>query len=236
MLSRHDHWRGRSAHVASRRAAVIAAGAALLLCDEALASGARGPASTLGVLMLAGPLLLLRESPGGLIGSAWVMGTLLAGVVWLCRTHPIPAWFARSAATVVRLRRPGIPSSAIGPPNTEERPAVLDAARRCFVELQAAWDLRDATALRARTTPEMYAELLTELDRRAGAPDRTDVVTLDAELLALECIGTREVASVAFSGMIRESADAGAAPFREVWMLVRDAGADWRLARHQTLL
>ena len=54
--------------------------------------------------------------------------------------------------------------------------------------------------------------------------------------IGLETIGIREVASVAFSGMIRESAEAGAKPFHEVWMLVRDAGADWRLARHQALL
>jgi hypothetical protein len=64
------------------------------------------------------------------------------------------------------------------------------------------------------------------------------VVTLDAALLALEKIGSDYVASVEFSGMIRESSDAGAAPFKEVWMLTchKDHLPAWRLARHQALL
>src|SRR6185295_14236 len=110
--------------------------------------------------------------------------------------------------------------------------------RRCFVEMQAAWDVRDVAVLRARTTASMFEELDAELARRGPGPDRTDVVTLNAELIGLERHGSREVASVVFSGMIRESADAGAAPFREVWMLTAedDAASDWRLARHQALL
>ena len=46
------------------------------------------------------------------------------------------------------------------------------------------------------------------------------------------------VVSVEFSGLLRESAEAGAVPFRELWLLTqskREAAA-WRLARHQALL
>ena len=73
---------------------------------------------------------------------------------------------------------------------------------------------------------------------RGPGPNRTDVVTLDAVLLALEKIGPRYVASVEFSGMIRESSERGAAPFKEVWMLTcsEDEMRDWRLARQQALL
>jgi hypothetical protein len=212
--------------------AALAMVAALGLCDDAAAAALRGPVATLGALVLAAPLLVLRVWPVGL-APLWIVGTLLAAAVWLCRTRPLPAWFAFRPVPTVRRRRvpfaPALPAAADGA-------AVLDSVRRCFLDLQAAWDARDTTALRARTTADMYAELQDELAQRGTPRDRTDVVTLEAELLALECIGAREVASVAFSGMIRESADAGAAPFREVWMLVRDAGADWRLARHQALL
>jgi hypothetical protein len=238
--------KGASAAGTRRRATgailAVAACATLALCDEAAAASLRGPASALGALALAAPLLLLREWPGHASGSWWVMGTLLAAAVWLCRTQPLPAWFPRSPAAFTRLGRLRIegwlrietPTEPTAP--QDDAGAALDAARRCFLELQAAWDVRDVAVLRARTTTPMFEELEAELVRRGPGPDRTDVVTLHAELIGLERDGSREVASVAFSGMIRESADAGAAPFREVWMLVRDANADWRLARHQALM
>jgi predicted lipid-binding transport protein (Tim44 family) len=45
------------------------------------------------------------------------------------------------------------------------------------------------------------------------------------------------LASVEFSGFIRESAEHGAVPFRELWMLARtkDEASPWRLARQQSL-
>jgi len=230
----------------------LAACAAAVLCDDASAATLRGPASTLGVLALAGPLLLLRDWPGGLASSLGLVGTLLAGAIWLCRTRPLPAWFPWSPAARLAMRAPrhGRRWQAEGARVTrtagsrapgharlrDDANLALEAARRCFIDLQAAWDAQDEPGLLARTTPEMYRELQSERARLGAAPNRTDVVTLEAELLGLEVMGSREVASVAFSGMIRESPDAGAMPFREVWMLVRDAGADWRLARHQALL
>jgi len=214
----------------------VAATASFLLCDEASAAGLRGPASTLGLLAVAGPLLLLREWPSGFAGSWLAVGMLLAGAVWLCRTRPLPAWFLRSPAARVAVWRPSLRTPVSPDALRDPSAVVLDAARRCFLELQVAWDAHDDTALWERTTPEMYRELRAERARLGNTPNRTDVLTLEAELLGLETIGVREVASVAFSGMIRESAEAGAEPFREVWMLVRDAGADWRLARHQALL
>ena len=104
--------------------------------------------------------------------------------------------------------------------------------------LQAAWDLGDLERLRAHTTPQMFDDLLQELPMRGTGPNRTDVLTLDAVLLGFEQIDSRYVASVEFSGMIRESAECGAAPFKEVWMLIcaGDEMRDWRLARQQALL
>ena len=84
----------------------------------------------------------------------------------------------------------------------------------------------------------MLSDLLQELTMRGEGPNRTDVVTLEASLLSLENWDGRHVANVQFSGMIRESAELGAAPFKEVWMLTcsEDEVAVWRLARQQALL
>jgi predicted lipid-binding transport protein (Tim44 family) len=114
---------------------------------------------------------------------------------------------------------------------------VLEAARARFLRLQAAWDAGDVQALGHLTTPAMLEELLPVLTTRGGGPSRTDVITLHAELLGLEELGAAYLASVEFSGLIRESAEQGAVPFRELWMLAceKDGSPSWRLARQQAL-
>ena len=116
--------------------------------------------------------------------------------------------------------------------------AVLEAARSRFLRLQAAWDAGDVQALGHLTTPDMLQELLPVLRNRVGGPSRTDVITLHAKLLDLEELGAGWLASVEFSGLIRESAEQGAVPFHELWMLAaaKDGAPSWRLARQQALL
>lgn len=115
---------------------------------------------------------------------------------------------------------------------------VLEAARSRFLRLQAAWDAGDVQALGHLTTPDMLQELLLVLANRVGGPSRTDVITLHATLLDVEELGAAWLASVEFSGLIRESAEQGAVPFRELWMLAaaKDGAPSWRLARQQALL
>jgi predicted lipid-binding transport protein (Tim44 family) len=83
----------------------------------------------------------------------------------------------------------------------------------------------------------MLQELLAVLTTRAIGASRTDVVTLHAELLDIEELGAAWLASVEFSGLIRESAERGAVPFRELWMLAatKEGAPSWRLARQQAL-
>ncbi len=106
-----------------------------------------------------------------------------------------------------------------------------------FVRLQAVFDAGDRKDLREFTTPEMYAELVLQIDERAGAENKTDVVTLDATLLGIESTAQEHVASVRFTGMIREEAGDAAKPFDEVWNLVKPATGEggWVLAGIQQL-
>jgi Tim44-like domain len=115
--------------------------------------------------------------------------------------------------------------------------ALLAMARDRFVTLQRAWDRGDVDALRALTTEVMLDELLAQLPERGPGPNRTDVLSLEARLLAHDRLGALELASIEFSGIVRESPERSATPFREIWMLARDGGEqDWRLARQQALL
>jgi predicted lipid-binding transport protein (Tim44 family) len=111
----------------------------------------------------------------------------------------------------------------------------IHGAKVYFVRLQAAFDNNRADDLREFTSPEMFAELSLDLMQRGQEKQTTDVVTLDARLLGVEKTGddaATELASVKFEGMLRESSDAAAAPFVEVWNFTRpaDRSAGWVLA------
>lgn len=115
--------------------------------------------------------------------------------------------------------------------------ALLQLARDSFVQLQAAWDAADEQTLATFTTEPLMADLRQQLAERGPAPNCTEVLSLKAELLALEELREAFVASVEFSGLIRERVDSGAAPFRELWLLAQPKAAPphWRLAGVQSL-
>jgi predicted lipid-binding transport protein (Tim44 family) len=106
-----------------------------------------------------------------------------------------------------------------------------------FIRLQAAWDRADVNDIREFTTPEMYAEMKMELQERGASANNTDVVSIDAELLGVETVGNDYLASVKFTGMIREDENAPAAPFTEVWNLSKPVTGEggWVLAGIQQL-
>jgi predicted lipid-binding transport protein (Tim44 family) len=60
---------------------------------------------------------------------------------------------------------------------------------------------------------------------------------LEAKLLSIEDITEAYLASVEFSGLIREDASAGPNPFREVWSITRpkEGNGGWLVAGVQAL-
>jgi predicted lipid-binding transport protein (Tim44 family) len=115
--------------------------------------------------------------------------------------------------------------------------AFLRVAKLHFVRLQAANDAGNLDDLREFTSPEVFAEIKLQLDERGPAAQKTDVVQLDAELLEAVTEGRRHVASVRFHGLIREQADAVAAPFDEVWVLTKPVSGErgWVIAGIQQI-
>jgi predicted lipid-binding transport protein (Tim44 family) len=117
----------------------------------------------------------------------------------------------------------------------------LTAAKRNFVTLQDAWDRSDITTLRSMMTDDMVQEIRGQLAERethtGGQANKTEVVMLDAHLLGIEELPDVYMASVEFSGMIREDVSAGPSPFREVWNMTRpvSGSAGWLVAGVQAL-
>jgi len=92
-------------------------------------------------------------------------------------------------------------------------------AKLNFTQLQAANDRRDLSAMRDFMTPGLYAEIAAQVAAAGSAPQKTEVVTLNAEVLEVVTEGDAYIASVRFSGAIREQADALPESFSEVWHL-----------------
>jgi predicted lipid-binding transport protein (Tim44 family) len=135
-------------------------------------------------------------------------------------------------------RAQAVVSPAINvPPGFEIEPFVRQA-QSSFLRLQAANDDRDLADLRDTTTPEVYAELAMQMRERGDAPQKTDVITLDAQLLEVVVDGEQMVASLRYSGTIRETVGGPVTPFDEVWHLRRSARAandPWLIAGIQQL-
>jgi len=117
----------------------------------------------------------------------------------------------------------------------------LTAAKTNFITLQAAWDKSDIASLRAMMTDDMLGEIRSQLAEReahtGGPVNQTDVVMIDASLLGIEDLGDDYMASVEFSGMIREDQSAGPRPFREVWNMTKPKSgtSGWLVAGVQAL-
>ena len=117
----------------------------------------------------------------------------------------------------------------------------VSAANQNFIHLQDAWDRSDIPALRAMMTDTMLAEIKVQLaEREAQAPgqvNKTEVVSLQAQLLGIEELENEYLASVEFTGMIREDPSAGPSPFREIWNMGRSKQGEmgWLVAGVQAL-
>lgn len=157
-------------------------------------------------------------------------------------------WERASMATDAARHAPGIQiGAALGVHSTWGIPEGFDvegfvtAAKRNFITLQDAWDRADLVVLRSMMTDEMLGEIKSQLAERekqlGGQPNRTEVVMLQAQLLGIEDLGADYMASVEFSGVVREEPSAGPNPFREVWNMTKpkNGSSGWLVAGVQAL-
>ena len=78
----------------------------------------------------------------------------------------------------------------------------------------------------------MFAEIQRERERLGGA-QYTEVVRIQAELVTIQRDGDLAVASIRFSGLIREDAQGVAEEFSEIWHVQHvwdTAEGDWLIA------
>jgi len=144
-----------------------------------------------------------------------------------------------------RANEPFIPASAGGTAAattatvaTTNVPADFDVdgflrqAKLNFIRLQAANDRGDMEDIRQFCSPAMAAEIQMQFQERNQLAQETDVVQLEAALLDVSTEAGQAMASVRFSGLIREEAGAAAEAFSEVWHLSKpvDGSRGWSIA------
>lgn len=132
-------------------------------------------------------------------------------------------------------------SQSWGVPQDFDQEGFLAASKGNFIRLQDAWDRSDMVSLRAMMTDDMLEQIKQQLADREQSGDsavsKTEVVVLEAQLLGIEEMESEYMASVEFSGLIREDDSAGPNPFREVWNITRPKSGPggWLVAGVQAL-
>jgi predicted lipid-binding transport protein (Tim44 family) len=191
--------------------------------------------------------LLGHGGMGDMLSSLLMMALVGFAVVFVLRllTRPKDAGNMQYAGAGNEPAAAPPPSlaPAIGAQPRPNIPAGFDTdgflrqAKLNFVKLQAVHDSGKLGELREFTTDSMFESIKQDLLQHGAVGQQTDVVTLDADLLEALTEGDTHWASVRFSGMIRESANAQPESFEEIWNLAKPVSGTtgWVLAGIQQL-
>lgn len=200
-------------------------------------------------LVVFGILFIVRRMRGGAVKPAMQSASGTQGAFNRSSDSPASAqntWRQASqpvadsaAAPVAAASLAAVPAPPVDEkwfiPGDFDTPSFLANAKKQFIEIQAVWDSGDVNKLTDYLTDDLIAEFKPQLLARENEPTQTDVVLLNAELLGIEAVSGGHLASVRYSGMLRESKDTEAFRFEEVWNLYKGNGAGWLLAGIQQI-
>jgi predicted lipid-binding transport protein (Tim44 family) len=183
---------------------------------------------------------------GGALGS--ILMIVLAGIAVMFlismfrRKQQAPMQYAGAGAPYVgspeQVQQPigggnsPAPVAAANIPADFPVESFLRSAKTSFIRLQAANDRKDLSDIREYTTPEMFAEVSMQLQERGNAPQKTDVLSVNADLLEVVTENEHAIASVRMSGQLSEN-NGTAESFDEIWHVQKDLNdpkAVWLLA------
>jgi predicted lipid-binding transport protein (Tim44 family) len=175
--------------------------------------------------------LFLNNGLAGMLAGLLVIGLLIAAAVFAARAlrgrfAQQPLQYAGAGGAEPPLSRlPGGAGANSVAATTTRIPAGFDAtgflrhARLNFVRLQEAHDRKDLTLMRDFLAPGLYREIEADIRAAGDAPQHTEVLTLEAEIVDVAEESGSYIVSVRFSGLIREVPDQEGASFRETWHL-----------------
>lgn len=180
-----------------------------------------GPLAGLAAGGLLASLFMGKGIGGGILSWLLILGGVF--MLWMFirnRLRPAPQFsvptennFAHNTAQFTPVQN-AIPSTESTGFDTA---AMMRDAKVQFIRLQAAYDTKNLADIREFTSPEVFAEIQLQLQERGDAPNHTEVVKLDAEILDITTEFQQTIVSLSFSGLIRENPNEEAVPFKETW-------------------
>jgi Tim44-like domain len=122
--------------------------------------------------------------------------------------------------------------AVLNAPEGFDKPRFLRKTRVYFLRLQTAWDKSDFNSVRQFAATPVYTELRKQMLERGDTTNVTDVLAIQTELLGIEVVAGNYIATVKFTGMIKETENPHEQDFDEVWRLShpRDKPGDWVLS------
>lgn len=142
-----------------------------------------------------------------------------------------PAGIGAAIDNGTAYRQPNIPA------DFKVEPFIRNA-KASFIRLQSAHDHGNVNEIRDYTTPEMLAEISAQINERGDAQQKTEVMFIDANLLEVETTNDSAIASVRFTGQMRDLPDGEPEAFDEIWHVqknLKDPNATWLLAGIQQI-
>lgn len=197
--------------------------------NTARAMPSASPASSAGKWL--GPLaglamggLLASLFMGHGIGSGIMSWLLVAGIALLAwsfiRSKLQPAQRPIHQATYQAqsdYQRTASSFSQTTRPADFDEGTFLRQSKALFIRLQAAYDNKNLADIREFTSPEVFAEIQLQIQERGNANNVTEVIQIDAELLEVAVESYATIASVVFSGEVREEQNATPVTIKEIW-------------------
>jgi len=104
-------------------------------------------------------------------------------------------------------------------------------AKTNFARLQEANDKHDVSTMRDYMTPELFAAINAQIDPM-GVAQHTEILNLDADVVEVVTENNHHVASVRFTGSLRDKADPQVESFDEIWHLEKplDGSSGWLIS------
>lgn len=199
--------------------------------QPAAATGNKWLGPLAGLAMGAGLMaLFMNNGIGGALAGLLLIAAI-AGIAMMAfralrgRTGNAPLQYAGGGLHPLTTSGSGAAAHSVAAATAGRWPADFDAAeflrhaRLNFVRLQEAHDARDGAALADFVTADVLAEVQAQWQAEGDTAGKTDVVTLEAEVLDVATEGLLYIVSVRFSGLIREDGHAEPQSFAEVWHL-----------------
>ncbi len=105
-----------------------------------------------------------------------------------------------------------------------DREAFLKTARENYVKLQKAWDTGNVVDLSDFTTEDVFIAITHQLRERGKETYRSEVLSLESELLGIAQEGSEYLASVRFTGRLRINDEEET--LDETWLLVKPVNGE----------